>query len=296
MRSKRNRRTPHRAKVRDNKAEIAKAYWKIGLACTVLLAVVVIVVTLKPTPVNALTGCPKSQTAPEAHTVILIDATDRLPRNELRFLQDLVMTEYMWLPEGGRLTVRTLLAAASDGEDIVVCRVAESSRTGGLLDNERRIRKRFDKIAGGPLADLFTDLADAPEQEASPIMEAVAMVLERSDFLQNVPDRRLIVVSDFAQHSDSHSMYGGRGSMDPSREVAEELLRDMSGVDVRLQYVRRTNLRALQSRSHREFWETYVEEQEPNSIALGHGLLIGENPRRLTYQYASPGMNAPGSP
>ena len=122
------------------------------------------------------------------------------------------------------------------------------------------------------------------------------MIFGRSDFLPNVPARRLVVVSDFAQHSEVHSMYGQGRSLEPPAELADEFFQDMSGVDIRLQYVRRANLRGLQGRSHRNFWEAYVDEQKPKSMVLGHGLLIGEDPRRPTYQYRSPGMAALGEP
>lgn len=292
MTLRRNRRAPHRPRRRGDGAQLSKAYWKIGLALAVMAVVITAAMVFKPTPVNALTGCPKNQNAPGAHTVIIIDETDRLPANELAFVRDLVMTEYMWLPQGGRLTVKTLLADPDKGESIVVCRIAATSKTGGLLDNERLIRRRFDKIAGSRLAILFDELAVAPEQAASPIMEAVAMAFDRTDFLPNVPVRRLVVVSDFAQHSEEYSMYG-RGSLAVPDTLEDTFSRDMSGVDVRLQYIRRPDLRGLQREPHREFWTSYFGDQEPKSLNLGHGLLIGEDPHRQTYQYASPGLDTP---
>ncbi|MES2835567.1 MAG: hypothetical protein V4707_12755 [Pseudomonadota bacterium] len=280
-------RPPARGGARHAKrnADRKKAYWRLGMAVAVVLAVGAIAVIVRPTPVNALTGCPKAQTAPDAHTVILIDETDRLARNELRFVRDLVMTEYMWLPIGGRLTVRNILSDPAEGDDITVCRIASNSSTGGLLDNERNIRKRFEKIAGARMAALFEGLAAAPEQDASPLMESIAVTLQRSDFDANTEARRLVVVSDFAQHSDLYSMYGRQGLPPLSDEAEEELHRDMAGVDVRLQYVRRRDLAGLQGKAHRGFWSDYFEPQEPKSFALGHGLLIGEATDRETYLY-----------
>lgn len=284
---------PRSGRGSKGRADVTKAYWKLGVAGGVVLAVLVIALIVKPTEVNALTGCPKSQTAPEAHTIILIDETDRLPPNELRFVKDLVITEYMWLPTYGRLTVRSLHSDPAEGEEIVICRVAESSTTAGLLDNERTIKKRFDAIAGERLSDLFRDLETAPQQEASPIMEAVGMIFERTDFLPNVEARRLVVVSDLAQHSEAFTMYGRGQSLKPPEDLAEEFFQNMSGVDVRLQYVRRPGLRGLQGRDHRDFWESYIGSQEPNSVAIGHGPLLGEASDRKTYLYSPPGGDAP---
>ncbi|WGM39523.1 hypothetical protein [Caulobacter sp. NIBR1757] len=230
---------------------------------------------------------------PKAHTIVLIDETDRLPPNELKFVRDLVMTEYRWLPLGGRLTVRNIVADTDAGEDITICRIADSSSSGGLVDNDRTIRERFDKIAGSRLQALFEELAAAPVQETSPIMETIAGMVDRSDFGANVPQRRLTVVSDFAQHSDLFSMYSSRWSRALPNAVAEELGRDLTGVDVRLQYVRRRSLAALQGAEHRAFWKGYIDEQSAKSVAVDHGLLIGEALDRPTWIYTPPEGSRP---
>jgi hypothetical protein len=264
------------------------AIWLLGGSGVVVVSILTAMLVIKPPIVNPLTGCPRGDAAPKAHTIILIDETDRLPQNELKFVQDLIITEYRWLPLGGRLTVRNIVADQDAGEDITICRVADSSSTGGLVDNDRTIRERFDRIAGARLQTLFRELAAAPIQKTSPIMETMAGMIDRSDFGANVPQRRLTVVSDFAQHSDLFSMYSSRGTRKLPNAVAEELTRDLSGVDVRLQYVRRRSLAGLQGAAHREFWKGYIDDQGAKSVAIDHGLLTGEASDRPTWIYTPP--------
>lgn len=273
------------------------AIWLLGGSGVIVASILVAMVVLKPADVNPLTGCPRGDGAPKAHTVILIDETDQLSRNELRFVKDLIMTEYRWLPLMGRLTVRNIVADSTTAQDITICRVAEGSSTGGLIDNDRAIRERFDAIAGARLEALFKDLANAPVQDASPIMETIAESVDRSDFGANVHQRRLVVLSDFAQHSDLFSMYSDRWRRTGAipEAAADELERDLRGLDVRLQYVRRRSLANLQGADHRKFWETYIDDQEAKSVAVDHGLLIGEAPDRETWIYTPPENPGQGS-
>jgi hypothetical protein len=266
------------------------AIWMLGGCGVVVSSIIVAMIVLKPTDVNPLTGCPTGNTAPQAHTIILIDETDRLPPSELKFVKDLIMTEYRWLPLMGRLTIRNIVADPDGSEDITICRIAEGSSTGGLIDNDRAIRERFDKIVGGRLESLFDDLKKAPVQDASPIMETMAETIDRSDFGSNVRARRLVVLSDFAQHSDLFSMYSDRGRRAKSlpESASEELDRDLAGIDVRLQYVRRRSLAGLQGGDHKRFWKAYVADQGAKSVEIDHGLLIGEAPDRETWVYTSP--------
>lgn len=262
------------------------AFWLLGGSGVVIVSILAALIFVKPADINPLTGCPRGDAAPKAHTVILIDETDRLSRSELKFTSDLVMTEYRWLPLGGELTVRSILADPAEGEDITICRIADSSSTGGLIDNERAIRERFERIAGSRLDALFESLATAPIQTKSPIMETMTEVFDRSDFAPNVPLRRFVVISDFVQHSSLFSMYSGQWRRALPKSVSEELTRDLSGIDVRLQYVRRSSLARLQGAKHREFWRRYIEDQGAKSVAVDHGLLIGESPDRPTWLYS----------
>ena len=92
-------------------------------------------------------------------------------------------------------------------------------------------------------------------------------------------DRRLVLVSDMAQNSENLSEYRGAGSgLEPSDAVKSELTRDLKGVAVRIHYVHRPELAALQTAQQRDFWRDWFTSQGAN-VKLGWGLYLVD--RRL---------------
>jgi hypothetical protein len=244
----------------------------------VLLAAGLGATVIRDVRLDKVTGCPINNRAPAAHTVILVDETDRLGRADLRYARELIMTEYGWLPVGGRLTVRNIRSDPDQAEDIVVCRMRDKSATGGLTSNSRQLKKQFDRTAGLRLNSLLADLETAPVETRSPIRESIAAVADRTDFSSATSIRRLIVLSDFAQHSGLDSDYDRRRRV-LSAVALDELTRDFSEVEIRLHYIRRPSLNWLQGDAHRRSWETYLEDMGAH-VAVGHDLRLGETDDR----------------
>lgn len=269
----------------EDQARKMKLRARLAIAASALLLAGFIFVPkiIEPRAVNALTGCPLDNRAPEYHTIVLIDATDRLPASEIAYARSLIGTEYRWLPRYGKLTVRTITADSDDAQEITICGMPESSTSAGTLDNDKIVKARFDKIAGARFTYLYGQLADAPLQQASPLLEAVSGLAERDDFHPGVDHRRLVILSDFAQHSVLASHYRGRTAL--SEGARSQLATDLNGVEARLHYVRRRTLAVIQDEAHREFWLDYFRNAGARP-ALGHNLLIGENPDRDTWTYS----------
>lgn len=231
--------------------------------------------------ISQTTGCPLGNKTPPAHTIILVDETDKLSARELKYLGSLIRTEYLWLPDGGRLTVRNITGDADATEEILICRINDGSNVLGIARNKRKVEKDFQRIAGARLTALLEGLAAARPQPASPIAEFISQTMERPDFGANVPRRRLVVYSDFVQHSSLFSQYHVRHHQYRIGEQTEsEIHHDMTGVTVRLQYVPRRSLSGIQGAGHKEFWESLLKNMGANDIAIGHDLLIGENQKR----------------
>jgi hypothetical protein len=230
--------------------------------------------------IDEMTGCPIGARAPQAHTIILVDETDSLSNDELKYTRSLIRTEYFWLPIGGRLTVRSIVADPEQAGDIVVCRISDGSDVLGINTNPKRLERDFQRIAGAKLEQLYEMLAHASPQEASPILENVAQTMDRPDFGYSVESRRLVVISDFAQHSALASDYSPRRRLDANSQA--QLQRDMSDVAVRLHYIARRKLPAVQGSGHKAFWTRYFKDMGAN-VALGHDLLIGEDRDKETW-------------
>jgi hypothetical protein len=243
----------------------------IAVSVGVILGAVGLGLAFHSEAVSKTTGCPMSHHAPAAHTLILLDETDKLAKGEVDYARHIIMNEYFWLPIGGRLTVRNILASPDDGTDIVVCRLDDGSKILGLSKNPKKVKQDFQKIAGAKLNELLVNVATAPTQTYSPIAETVAGVMDRADFGADIKARRLVLLSDMAQHSPDFSQYGA-GT--PHSNLGE-FHRDMSGVEMRIQYIPRHELVKLQTEAHRRFWLNYFRAMGAH-VELGHSLTLGD--------------------
>ena len=260
-------------------AEDRRGYIVIGI-CAVLMVVVGVsaFTMMRQDIIDPKTGCPKGHQVPIASTVILVDETDSLSRSELAFAKTLIMNEYTWLPRGGQLTVRNIVADPDQAEDIVVCRMDDGAHELGLVRNARKVKQDFQRIAGARLDELFTALRTAAPQKYSPILESITAVFDKPNFV-SVKQRRLVVLSDMAQHSPLFSQYRRHGA-GPRADQAGEYRRDMSGTAIRIQYIRRPELARVQTDAHRQFWTGYLRGMGAGDVQLGHAILLGEDPNR----------------
>lgn len=280
-----SRYTPRHARRRSR--DKAASQDRLGIvllgACALVVALVGVgfAATYHPSDIDKATGCPAGNRAPVAHTIILVDETDQLSPDQLRDAKSLIQTEYMWLPIGGRLTVRSIVADPGAATDIaVVCRIDDGSHANIATQNAHQMKWAFERTVGSKLDALYASLANAPVQDASPIMESASATMDRPDFGPNVISRRLIILSDFAQHSGLVSQYGH--GLDLSHQARAQLRRDMDGVDVRLHYIPRPKLANLQGEAHEAFWTGYFRDMGAH-VALGTNLLIGEDPSKDTW-------------
>lgn len=283
MRSPR-RTDQRRRRGRDSvESQNAKGLLIIGISGAVVLTFVVLSFTVfRVAKVDPRTGCPSLNATPIAHTVILVDETDKLTKDELVYARTLVLNEYYWLPIGGRLTVRNIVHDAEEAHDILVCRIDNGDGVLGIGKNPKKVRQDFERIAGARLNELFKELEEAPPQQSSPILEYTSAVVDKPTFGPNIKNRRLVLLSDMAQHSDLVTHYGSKNRFSLNAGAREELTRDMSGIHVRVHYVKRRALAGLQSERHRAFWKGYFESMGADA-AIGHSLLIGEDPSRSTW-------------
>lgn|GEM_PF-4547463 len=256
-----------------------KALIIAGSVGAAILVAGIAAVCFRPEPIDPETGCPATDRAPPAHTIILVDETDSFTPGELRYARDLIRTEYFWLPTGGKLTVRNIMAAPEDDHEVNICRMRDASSALGIMVNPEALQRTFERLAGAQLNELLDGLEHVEPQPASPILEAVGATVDRADFGRGIDDRRLVIHSDFAQHSDLVSHYSD-GGYDMDEEATDVLWRDMSGVHVRLHYIPRRSLSSIQGRRHQAFWTRWFEDMEVEDVELGHDLLIGEEPDR----------------
>lgn len=220
-------------------------------------------------------GCPRGQIVPDVHTVVLVDQTDALTQRQVDYARSLILLEYQRLPAGGRLTVRPIDADPdSTARDFSRCRVRRGTEVSGLTTNPDVVEAEFRRTVGDALNGYLEDLETRPVAEASPIMETVETVAESRDFGPNVDRRRLVLLSDMAQHSGRVDQYADRSFAldDASRDL---LPRNFRGVEVRVHYVERPSLAALQGPEHERFWRSWFRTAGADA-QLGWGLQMAD--------------------
>lgn len=247
----------------------------LAIAVVAIIGVGVLVFMTRTPTLDPDTGCIAGQAVPSEHTVVLIDQTDPLTRTQIAYVKALILAEYDRLHTYGELSIRGVRSDPDDaGQTFSRCRVRRGGEVMGVASNPEMIEAAFKRTVGDALNNYLNGLRDVPTAPHSPIMEAVDSVVDGADFGATVKARRLVLVSDMAQNSDLVSEYRGPGSgLDPDARAKETLTRDLHGVAVRIHYVRRPALAAIQTSAQRDFWRQWFEGQGA-SVKLGWGLQL----------------------
>lgn len=232
----------------------------------------------RPPELDPETGCIAGRLIPEAHTVVLVDQTDSLSARQIDYAKTLILLEYERLQPGGKLTVRPLDAdPESTAREFSRCRVRRGSEVSAIIANPDLVEASFRRTVGDALNAYLDSLADVSTAPASPIAEAITSVAEARDFGSNVDDRRLVILSDMAQHSGEADQYAAPGDYALDGRALDLLPRNFRGVEVRVHYVRRPELNRLQTANHQAFWQGWFEEAGARA-EIGWGLQLAQEP------------------
>ncbi len=267
------RRRPAEARRR---ADTRRAIFILAGAAVAILGVVAALFLSRTQPLDAESGCVLGRLIPPEHTVVLIDQTDPLTARQIAYVKAVILAEYDRLRPQGKLTIRSIGANSdTDANAFARCRVRRGSEVSGLASNPEMIEGAFRRTVGDALNAYLNSLRTVPTSPRSPILEAAAQAQDAPDFGPTVAARRLVIVSDMAQNSDLDSEYHGPGSgLALSARAQDTLGRDMKGVVVRIHYVRRPALDAIQTPEQRAFWTDWFRDQGATSVKLGWGLQL----------------------
>lgn len=208
--------------------------------------------------------------APPAHTLLLVDATDRLDIRHQRRLKTIAREEAARLPRWGRLTVLTLRPDAENAprELFDACTPGDRLSANALWENVAKLetlkRDRFD----APLDAALTSARGGRATDGSPIVEGLAAAAADPDFTG--PSRRLVVVSDLLQFMPGRfSLYAAGGTWSAYQASAGALRTapDLADVDVRVVTLERRDRGEAQAAAQRDFWVPYFDETGAKTIA-----------------------------
>lgn len=197
-----------------------------------------------------------------AHTVLLIDQSDPFSENDLAWVDELIEAEARALPRFGRLSV-VLPNSAQPFEPMTLyahCSPGSIDDANPILQNPRMIDDTWREHFYAPLSETVSETLKTTSQPSSPLFEALYAVGDRADFQDNRENRRLVIVSDLMQHSDSFSFY--RKGADLAAYSETSLARQVprfDGVDVVARIVPRQEY-DLPIGELKAFWRSYFDQ------------------------------------
>lgn len=256
------------------RAEVRRAVIILGVAGAVIVLMAVMLFLGRTPRLDVASGCPAGQITPPEATEVLIDQTDSLSARQIDYVKTLILAEYNRLTPAGKLVVRSIRADPADETEFARCRVRRGDEVSAITANPDMIEQSFRQTVGDALNSFMNSLRSVSTAPRSPILESIDAALDTPDFGSTVKGRRLVIVSDMAQNSAQDSMYKGPGSgLTLSDGAKDTLARDMRGVVVRVHYVRRPELEAIQTPRQRAFWTDWFDAQGAN-VRLGWGLQL----------------------
>lgn len=200
-------RSPIPPRPRNRVARANRAYG-VGTAMIVgALALMSLTVwVFRPPTLDPDTLCPTDR-AVAAHTLVIVDRTDRWNPNVGEVLVDLLedarddtqrMEKFSIVSLDSQMTTRPLFSVCNPGEPNFVSDIYRGRRY-----TEREFEQRF----VGAAEEVIEQVRRPSEAQSSPIVEYVRRWLRRDDFDASVSNRHLILISDMRQNSDQLNVY-----------------------------------------------------------------------------------------
>jgi hypothetical protein len=173
-----------------------------------MLALSATVWLLRPADLDAATLCPTNRPL-QGHTVVIVDRTDRWTPAMGAALTQIVENAQRDTDRYEKFSIVSLDAQQSVHPLFSVCNPGEPTFWSDLYRGRRYTTRDFEQRFVGAADSVVEQVREPSEARTSPIVEYVHRWLGSDDFNANVPQRRLILVSDMRQNSALYSIYSG---------------------------------------------------------------------------------------
>ena len=222
--------------------------------------------------------CPLGE-APHHVTVLVVDASDPLNKVQklsLNNLVDKLVKEEV--PRYGAFVIYAVNTDESYRSKPVFyrCNPGYSEDDGNTIDkifeNPKKIKRQWREGFRVPLDKELNRNLESGSASSSPIMQSIQWaVVEQfqAPDRANVP-HRLVIVSDFLQHTKEYSHYRTKPdfSIFEDSNYYRHVRTNLLGVDVSLWFIRRES--STSSESLERFWESYFRVQGSNKVQINH--------------------------
>ncbi|WP_147298875.1 hypothetical protein [Rhodosalinus sediminis] len=198
-------------------------------------------------------------------TVVLLDLTDPLSATQASRLGTMLDREIATSADDTMMSFGIVSDDDSEwGARFARCKPPTGADANELYENPRLIAERYREEFEAPLEATLFEMIRASEADRSPIMEALqALIAETPDFISTPGERKIMIVSDMLQHSDTLSAYRDQGweHFEASGQ-SSRLAGNLENADVRIIRIpRQTNADVAISE---DFWVRYFDKQGSN--------------------------------
>ncbi len=236
----------------------------VAIAVAVVLAV--LVQSFKEEEVDERL-CPKAS-GPVSGMAVLLDLTDTLQPVQYQRLRDLLDDRIRDASRGAIISVGAVRADASErNADFVLCKPATGEKANEFYQNPRLIEERYREEFLVPFKTIVSAMLNSPEADRSPIMESLqALLVSTPGFVDATYPRRVIVVSDLIQNSETFSFYRSDTWQRFVRsQDAERLAGRLQGVVVEICRIPRSGARVDKAVVD-DFWANYFDRAGASDV------------------------------
>lgn len=225
---------------------------------------------LRPPPTDAETLC-RTDAPLQAHTIVLVDSTDRLEARHRRKLRAVLAQERARLGQYDRLTIMRLNVRRPQEPAILFsrCLPRPPEQTNPLFENARMAQQRWDEDFAGALDSALRSAQSGGPARASPIITSLRAVAADPDFGAEIPARRLALMSDLLEHDpQGYSLYAEGAAFDAWRTSSPQGPPNLARVDVRIVPIDRPDHAERQSVALTEFWPAFFDASDVQTVSF----------------------------
>lgn len=225
---------------------------------------------LRAPPTDAETLC-RTDAPIAAHTIVLVDATDRLEARHRRKLNAVLAQERARLSQYDRLTIMRINVRRPQEPSILFskCLPRPPEQTNPLFENARVTQQRWDEDFAQALERALRSAGSSGPARASPIVAGVRAVAADPDFGPEISRRRLVLMSDLLEHDpQGFSLYVSEADYAAWRAGAPQGPPDLSRVDLRVVPIDRPDNAAQQNAALDRFWPAFFDAADVQSVSI----------------------------
>lgn len=242
----------------------------IGVVALALGGFVYAGFALRPPPTEADSLCLRSG-AITAHTIILIDATDRLEARHRRKLEAVARQEQARLAQYDRLTLLRLDSRNPQEPRVLFskCLPLPPDRANPFVQNPAQAQADWDASFANALESALRSAQSSGPNRASPILSGLRAVAADPEFGAEIASRRLVLVSDLLEHDPGgFTLYAEGATFAQWRASSPSPPPDLSNVTVRVVPLDRPDHAARQAQALERFWPDYFETTQAADFSI----------------------------